>query len=188
MTDMRIAAIIDQARTVVLQLGHEISAKSRERDQHHLYDDGTVMVILHPTTMYLYWREPGASWERVIDAVWDAQTGWQAQSWPTPPISTAIQRHLTTLEYGDQADAANYRQGEAITYGNAMEQLAMEAERQAAAARTKVQCYEVLLRRLLQWDHLDGSADGPYWRREIEWALVIPTSPDTSPDGGAGEA
>lgn len=28
-----------------------------------------------------------------------------------------------------------------------------------------------LLRRLREWDHLDGSADGPYWRREIERAL-----------------
>jgi GGDEF domain-containing protein len=29
-----------------------------------------------------------------------------------------------------------------------------------------------LLRRLRQWDHLDGAHDGPYWKREIDAALA----------------
>lgn len=28
-----------------------------------------------------------------------------------------------------------------------------------------------LLRRLRQWDHLDGAHDGPYWKREIDAVL-----------------
>lgn len=28
-----------------------------------------------------------------------------------------------------------------------------------------------LLRRIRQWDHLDGAADGPYWKQEIDAAL-----------------
>lgn len=35
----------------------------------------------------------------------------------------------------------------------------------------RVETLRALLRRLLEWDHLDGSADGPMWRREIERVL-----------------
>lgn len=43
-----------------------------------------------------------------------------------------------------------------------------------ARYETRIAEMEGLLRRLLQWDHLDGSADGPYWRSEIERTLVKP--------------
>jgi hypothetical protein len=37
--------------------------------------------------------------------------------------------------------------------------------------------YADTLRRLRQWDHLDGAGDGPYWKREIDAALDRHTNP-----------
>lgn len=42
---------------------------------------------------------------------------------------------------------------------------------QAQAMRQRIAELEALLKRLLEWDHLDGSADGPYWRGQIDAAL-----------------
>ena len=45
--------------------------------------------------------------------------------------------------------------------------------RDVEAVLSRAAAWEALLRRLLQWDHLDGSADGPYWRHEIENAIGV---------------
>lgn len=39
-------------------------------------------------------------------------------------------------------------------------------------ARTEAQAMRELLGRIRQWDHLDGAADGPYWKGEIANALA----------------
>lgn len=35
-----------------------------------------------------------------------------------------------------------------------------------------------VLEKLLEWDHLDGAADGAFWRKQIRTALAAPSPPD----------
>lgn len=41
-----------------------------------------------------------------------------------------------------------------------------------ADAIAEIECLRILLTRLRQWDHLEGAADGPFWRQEIDAALA----------------
>lgn len=45
----------------------------------------------------------------------------------------------------------------------------LDANRRLIAASPKM---ADLLKRLRGWDHLDGAADGPYWKREIDALLA----------------
>jgi len=44
------------------------------------------------------------------------------------------------------------------------------------AAEARLAVLEALLKRLRGWDMMDATADGPYWRREIDAALLAPSS------------
>ena len=57
-------------------------------------------------------------------------------------------------------------------YRQTMKLLIAEVERLRAAAASSPPPTEpdavTLLRRIREWDHLDGAADGPYWKQEID--------------------
>lgn len=41
-----------------------------------------------------------------------------------------------------------------------------------ACQTDKILALKILLERIKNWDHMDTAADGPYWRHEIEDALL----------------
>lgn len=53
-----------------------------------------------------------------------------------------------------------------------MFRMGWDAHDALAAPHPALDVLSEVLERLLHWDHLDGSADGPFWRREIENALA----------------
>jgi hypothetical protein len=48
----------------------------------------------------------------------------------------------------------------------------IELEDENARLTQQLAAQREVLVRLLQWDHFDGAADGPYWRREISAAIT----------------
>ena len=67
-------------------------------------------------------------------------------------------RHFGEDAMAEVLDLAVYLEGMIVEFN--------ASQRQNAAMRQ-------LLERLVQWDHLDGSHDGPYWRDEIKRVLSL---------------
>jgi uncharacterized coiled-coil DUF342 family protein len=49
--------------------------------------------------------------------------------------------------------------------------LAAQSSAESVMLEEKVERLRALLRRLYEWDHMDSSSDGPFWRGEIDKAL-----------------
>ena len=66
-------------------------------------------------------------------------------------------------------------------YAYAMARAALDVVLAASPPTTKPAPEDALslLRRLRQWDHLDGAGDGPYWRGEIDRVLAASPPPTT---------
>jgi chromosome segregation ATPase len=52
-----------------------------------------------------------------------------------------------------------------------------DAEKRITELEATLAALRTLLERLRGWDHLDGAADGPYWKHEIDTVLASALAP-----------
>lgn len=119
------------------------------------------------------WRKLVNEWtdacEEVYDAAKEAGDDFPALAW-----MLAERGHGVGAEFGFALDALATVRDQLRWYEDRDESLCERlsiCDIRLAKAKQRVEDAEGLLRRIRQWDVLDTTADGPYWRGEIDAVL-----------------